>query len=66
MVVEFVELDVVLGVELEVVGVAVDPLFALLAVLDSSGFLLSPGFEELYKSAYHPPPFKMNPAPPET
>jgi hypothetical protein len=25
-----------------------------------------PPLEELYKSAYQPPPFRMNPAPPDT
>lgn len=66
--VELVELavELVLGVVLDVVGAAVDPPFEPLAVLDNSGFLLSPGLEELYKSAYQPPPLRMNPAPPET
>jgi hypothetical protein len=29
-------------------------------------FADAPPLEELYKSAYQPPPFRMNPAPPDT
>src|SRR5690606_21293586 len=60
-------------------GVEVEPEVAglLSAPFDSSpsflvSLLLSPlppdlgAFGEPYKSAYHPPPFRMNPAPPDT